>query len=368
MTDKNKSYDKIVYLLQGGGALGSYQLGVCEALLEHDYSPDWVVGTSIGAINAAIIAGNKPQNRVTKLNEFWSSITSSFPIFIEVDDNVLLQEFQNYMSAYWIAFFGQDNFFKPWLINPIFFLANTPDKISIYDTSQLRETLEKVIDFKFINQKKVRLTVGAVNIKGGKLVHFDNTHQEIGPEHIMASCALPPGFPAVKIANEYYWDGGLSSNTPFAILLEEKMPKKLLCFIVNLFSYPEHLPSSFMDVLTCKKEIVFASRHHKVLDYFRELHCLQHTIHELPKEVMKDKDIETAMQRIVQSGHPTALNIVRFHYQKMKSDLLSKDYNFSEQAIKAHRNSGYTDAQKAIKKSAWQSSPVGDKGAIIHEF
>lgn len=368
MACKTHSYDQVVYLLQGGGALGSYQAGVSQALLEQGCAPDWVVGTSIGAINAAIIAGNKPQDRIAKLNEFWNTISYPLPGLIGLEDNILLQEFQNYFNSSWIALTGQPNFFKPRLINPFLFSADTPDKISFYDTSALRETLQKVIDFDLINKNPVRLTLGAVRIKGGKAVRFDNTHQIIGPEHVMASSALPPGFPAIKIDDEYYWDGGLSSNTPFAVVLEEKIPQKLLCFIVNLFSYPEYIPTSLMDVLKSKKEIEFASRHQEILHYFCELHYLQHTLNLLSKTVTNNNDLDQALRKIELSGHPTSLNIVRFHYRDRRSGLWSKDFNFSQQAIKEHWKVGYHDASKALNQPSWLDAVVDDTGATIHEF
>jgi NTE family protein len=368
MTEQKHPYDKIVYLLQGGGALGSYQAGVCQALLENDCAPDWVVGTSIGAINAAIIAGNQPQHRAEKLHEFWDSITYPFFNLINVEDNLLLQEFQNYFNSQLIALYGLPNFFKPRLINPLFFSQNTPDKISFYDTSELQETLKSFIDFDLINQKKIRLTLGAVRIKGGEAVRFDNFNQIIGPEHIMASSALPPGFPAIKIDGEYYWDGGLSSNTPLAVILEEQIPQKLLCFIVNLFSYPENIPTSLMDVMKYKKEIEFASRHQQVLHSFCELHYLQNTLHILSKTITDNHDLNEAIKRIKNIGHPTSLNIILFHYKDRLSNLCSKDYNFSRQAINEHWRIGYHDAKKAFEKPAWRDLLVGESGAMIHEF
>ncbi len=368
MAKTKHPYDQIVYLLQGGGALGSYQAGVCEALLEHDCGPDWIVGTSIGSINAAIVVGNKPEHRIAKLKEFWNTVSYPLPSLVGLENIFLIQEFQNFFNATMIAMTGQPNFFKPRLINPLIFSTNTPDKISFYDTSELRETLINLIDFDLINQKKIRLTLGAVRIKGGEAVRFDNFHEVIGPEHVMASSALPPGFPAIKIDNEYYWDGGISSNTPFAVVLEERIPQKLLCFIVNLFSYPEHIPTSLMDVLKSKKEIEFASRHMEVLHYFCELHYLQQAINSLSKTVTNNKDIDQALKRIQQSGHPTSLNIVRFHYRDSHSNLWSKDFNFSTEAIKEHWRMGYTDVKKSLEQPAWLDSIAGDSGAIIHDF
>lgn len=367
MKNKIHSYDQIVYLLQGGGALGSYQVGVCQALLEHDCAPDWLVGTSIGAINASIIAGNKPDNRIDKLNEFWSKITSPLLLPYVPSDIYFLSEWKKFWSTQWTLWFGQPGFFKPKMMNP-WFISSTPDNISFYDTSELRQTLESVIDFELINQKKLRLTLGAVHVKTGVAVRFDNMRQHIGPEHIMASCALPPGFPAIKIGDEYYWDGGISSNTPFSVVLQEKIPKKLLCFIINLFSYREHLPSSMMDVVKSKKELEYASRHLEILHNFIELHYLQHTINSLANLIPNNVDVMHAVKKISDIGHPTALNIVRFHYLDQPSDLSSKDFNFSLQAINDHKEAGYHDALKAFNKPTWLNQSIDASGAIIHEF
>lgn len=368
MTTQPNSYDQIVYLLQGGGALGSYQVGVCQALLENDCHPDWVVGTSIGAINGAILVGNKPEQRIAKLREFWDRISCPIPGFMEFGDNIFLEKFQNYLYSQWIATYGQPNFFKPRIYNPFFLQDTTPDKISFYDTSELRKTLKKVINFDLINEKKIRLTLGAVKIKGGQAVRFDNFHQEIGPEHIMASCALPPGFPAIKIDGEYYWDGGLSSNTPFAVVLEEKVPQKLLCFIVNLFSYPERVPSSLMDIFKCKKEIEFASRHQEVLHAFCELHYLQHAINTVAKTIKKNHDLDEAVKRIQEIGHPLALNIVQYHYHDKRGNLWSKDFNFSLPAIQEHREAGYKDVIDSLKNIPWRDFNVDENGVVLHEF
>ncbi len=367
MASEARSYDKIVYLLQGGGALGAYQAGVCQALLEHQCEPDWVVGTSIGAINASIIAGNEPQDRIAKLKEFWNMVTVPVPEFIGPENNMLVLQSFNYWVAQWILMYGVPHFFKPKYITPSLFINNTPDKISFYDTTELRTTLEKVVNFKLINQKRVRLTLGAVRIRGGLDVHFDNTKQIIGPEHIMASSALPPGFPAIKIDGEYYWDGGVSSNTPFSVLLEEKISQKLLCFLVNLFTRPEYIPTSLMDIYKYKKEIEFASRHQEVLHYFYELHYLKHAIDILSKTV-HDPNIEKMLKKIAQYRHPTSLNIVRFHYRDPASSLWSKDFNFASVAINDHWQHGYNDVQKAFKFSTWLNEMVDESGALVHEF
>lgn len=364
-----KPYDQVVYLLQGGGALGAYQVGVCEAFLDFGHSPDWLIGTSIGAINAAIIAGNKPKFRIKKLKEFWSLIELKIPSFFSFhDDQAFLQKCQNSYFAQLISSFGLPGFFTPKVFNPWLMLSNTPDQLSYYDTSELRTTLETVIDFDLINQKKTRLTLGVVHVNSGTDVRFDNFHQLIGPEHVMASCALPPGFPAIKIDGEYYWDGGVSSNTPFSVILKEKIPKKLLCIIVNLFSFPRHVPTSMMDIYKSKKEFEYASRHEEIIRQFLELHFLQRTINYLAEKPSNNKEFDFAIKKIAKIGHPYSLNIARFCYDNQPSDLASSDFNFSPSVLKKHRESGLNDAQKALEKSEWIDIDVDDSGVIIHEF
>lgn len=361
-------YDKIVYLLQGGGALGSYQVGVCEAFIEYGLKPDWLVGTSIGAINAAILVGNKPENQIKKLNEFWDIVSIKNP-FVPVDDHIdTMQKYFNYISAQWIAMSGVPGFFSPQIFYPLPLAPQTPDYISFYDTKALRDTLLNLIDFDIINSKQTRLTLSAVCVRTSKTVRFDNYNQMIEPEHIMASCALPPGFPAVKIQDEYYWDGGISSNTPFRIILEEKIPYKLLCIIINLFTYPDKLPDSMLNVINARKDIEYASRHHEIIEQFCELHFLQKTILALSKEI-KDEAVTLALKKIKEKSHPKDLNIAQFHYKDSSSDLWSKDYNFSMLALKKHREMGYHDAKKALENPEWLDSKVdNDLGVIMHHF
>ena len=364
-----KSYDRIVYLLQGGGALGSYQVGVCQGLLEFGMEPDWLVGTSIGSINAAIIAGNPPDERMPRLKQFWEKISNPFPTGALTSDNFLLQEFMNYNTAQSAMLFGQRGFFKPRLIYPWLLGKCTPDQISFYDTSELRDTLLEVIDFDRINKGKIRLTLGAVCVRTSAAVRFDSAYQTLGPEHVMASGALPPGFPAVKVGDEYYWDGGISSNTPFGVVLDEPSPSKLLCFVVNLFTHVDGLPGSMMDVMKALKEIEYSSRHEEVMRYFSELHYMQNVIQQTADNLVTNADIKAAVERIAMRGLPLSLNIARFRYLTRSTDLWSMDYNFAYAAVKEHWESGYADVKKAFEDPEWLEAEIdGMKGTVIHEF
>src|SRR5271168_632011 len=245
---------KVALVLQGGGALGSYQAGVYEALASSDYKPHWVAGISIGAINAALIAGNSPETRVEKLREFWRAITTPAGCVTPISFNgaCLPLDLAKQISAMQTLFLGQTNFFAPRKPADWWF-GSTPT--SYYDTSSLKSTLERLVDFDRINSKEIRFSVGAVNVRTGNFVYFDNAETEIRSEHVLASGALPPGFPAVEIDGEHYWDGGLVSNTPLQYVIEYYPRRSHLVFQVDLFPARGALPGNLNEVTERDKDI-----------------------------------------------------------------------------------------------------------------
>lgn len=357
-------YDCVIYLLQGGGALGAYQVGVCESLIKHNHPPDWLIGTSIGGINAAIMAGNEPDVRIEKLKAFWKKIATPSPM---IPSSFMLEDkwhkWQNMCASESALLFGQNGFFKLRMANPFFEGTSDPEQLSFYDTSALKNTLEEFIDFKLINQRKIRLSLSAVCVETGVLEHFDNTHQEIGPEHIMAASALPPGFPAVKIGDYHYWDGGISCNTPLKIIFEEKVPLKLLCFMVDLFSRKSEQPKTMLEVLKRKKDLEFGSQYQEILKYFLEMHKLRHIIREL-----SEKGSDNVCYNDVSIGHPCALNIIRFHYRDSSTDLWTKDFEFSERSIKQRLQTGYDDVKKLFESPIPLQIVPDDSGFTLHDF
>lgn len=342
-----EGYDKIVYLFQGGGALGSYQVGVYEALSQQDLMPDWVIGTSIGAINGAIIAGNKPEDRIQKLNQFWQTVTSPLSPFLVRSDNHYIRKFQNFWVAQHAIWFGVPGFFKPKMISPLLIAHDSPCRLGFYDTDALRQTLLQCIDFELINKRNVRLTLGALRIEDGEMVYFDSHHQTLDVQHVLASAALPPAFPAIEIHGKHYWDGGVSSNTPLTVVIENRVPEKLLCFVVNLFAKEENLPTSILEVIKRKKDIEFAGRSKKIMDYFYMFHKLQHKLHAAR---VKSKATDTKVEDI---EHQPMLNISRFHYRDQPTDLWCKDFEFSRQSIQDHYEAGLKDVMEAIEKPTW---------------
>src|SRR5882762_6090981 len=227
-------FESVALLLQGGGALGAYQGGVYEALTEADIHPNWIAGISIGAINAAIIAGNPPNSRVDRLREFWTQVTLDAP-FTDLMNSDQTRNFLNQVNASFAAVFGANGFFSARPLAPWLQAGGTLAATSIYDTSALKTTLERLVDFDRINAGMTRFSAGAVNVRTGNFVYFDTTTHKIAPEHVMASGALPPGFPAVEIDGEQYWDGGLVSNTPLQCVLDCLPRRSRLSFQVDLF-------------------------------------------------------------------------------------------------------------------------------------
>ncbi|WP_308418181.1 patatin-like phospholipase family protein [Chitinimonas sp. BJB300] len=263
-------HDQTVHVLQGGGALGAYQAGVYEALACTCYRPDWVAGVSIGAINAALIAGNPPERRIERLSEFWHLVSNgmglpnnpseTYPWLKLLSKQHRSRSAFNQFSASWSALLGIPGFYKPRFPPAWLQFNGAPSVLSIYDTAPLRTTLEDLIDFDLINSKKVRLSVGAVNVVTGNSEYFDNFARTIGPEHIMASGALPPAFAPVEIDGNVYWDGGIVSNTPLQYVLDTHRKTSLLVFQVDLFNARGALPINLAEVQQRQKDILYSSR------------------------------------------------------------------------------------------------------------
>ena len=284
-TRSRPPFECIALLLQGGGALGAYQAGVYEALAEANLHPDWIAGISIGAINGALIAGNAPELRVDKLRAFWEHVTAK-PVcgwgerlFPAKSDAVRL--WLNQVSAYSALASGASGFFTPRFPPPWLHPPGTTAATSFYDTSRLRQTLEELVDFDRINAQRLRFSVGAVNVRSGNFVYFDTATHPIGPEHIMASAALPPGFPAVEIEGEHYWDGGLVSNTPLQWIADSRPHFDTLAFQVDLWNAHGELPFSIADVATRQKEIQYSSRTRAGTDSFKHIQRLRGALADL---------------------------------------------------------------------------------------
>lgn len=357
------SYDKKVALvLQGGGALGSYQAGVYEALAGSDYLPDWVAGISIGAINAAIIAGNAPGERVAKLRQFWEEITGPA--------NAIAGCWQSALAAGWAdhrklgaasaLLLGQPGFFAPrpaleWLLGP--------KPVSYYDTAALKGTLEALVDFDRINAKATRFSVGAVNVRTGNFAYFDNAEITIRPEHVMASGALPPGFPAVEIDGEQYWDGGLVSNTPLQYVLEYVPRRSRLTFQVDVFPSRGALPTTLAEVAEREKDIRFSSRTRAATDMLRNAHDVRHNINALFEMLPEALRATPEAQFLYAYGCVTTMDIVQLIYRPTDPQGEAKDYEFSRLTMEERWAAGRADAAAALAASPWLAPIPAEVGA-----
>lgn len=371
-TKKNKTSAFPKYIaccFQGGGAMGAYQVGVLHALDEAGYAPDWFVGTSIGAINAAIAAGNPEKLRIEKMYQFWKAIST--PTFMDtfIPDDIENRKLQHLLSSQSAIFFGQPGFFKPRFPPVIPGWSDSPDKLSYYDTCELKNTLEQYIDFDRINSEATRLCVGAVEIASGEMVYFDSHHQKIGPEHIMASGALPPGFPAVEVEGKYYWDGGISSNSPSSYVLSSKeCPQNLLCFTIHLFDSYGLNPTTLDEVMMRKKDIEFSSRYTTMIQLYQQVHALKNSIHLLSRFVPEDKKSNPELKLCISRGQEATISLVRFLYEKESGEFASKDYEFSGKSIFERIKSGYRDGKKAIKKSPWLEPITQTTGIALYDM
>ena len=364
------SYDKKVGLvLQGGGALGSYQAGVYEALASSEYQPDWVAGISIGAINAAIIAGNAPEHRVQRLRSFWEEITAPTKLWPSAPDGPLAA-WQHGASALAALMFGQPGFFTP---RPPQDWFSLDEWVSYYKTSALKGTLERLVDFDRINDARdMRLSVGAVNVLTGHFAYFDSEKITIRPEHVMASGALPPGFPPVEIDGEQYWDGGLFSNTPLQYVVDYSPRRSRVIFQVDVFPAHGRLPTNLDEVNERDKDIRYSSRTRLTTDTLREKHDVRHAINELHKLLPPDLAGTEQAKRLYQHGCVTEMDIVQLIYRPMEPQGALKDFEFSRSTMEARWQHGLSDARTTLHASPWLAPMPRELGVrvfdVIHDI
>lgn len=370
VTRKSKNpllnHEHIALVLQGGGALGAYQAGVYEKLAEIPSEPHWVAGVSIGAINAALIAGNPPAKRIDRLHEFWDLVTSRTsglaPLFDQ--QRAVFHQFGAAMAAV----SGVEGFYTPRMPPPMLQSEGTDAAISYYDTSPLRATLERLVDFDLINKQKIRLSVGAVNVRTGNSVYFDNTMQKIGPEHIMASGALPPAFAPVIVEGEPYWDGGVVSNTPLQYVLDMRGPAKMMIAQVDLFSARGNMPLNMGDVTSRQKDIMFSSRTRFCTDKAAQLQrtkqALSNLIAKLPPAMRNDPDVK----RLEAANHTAHVDIVHLIYRQSAFEQESKDYDFSRATMQEHWAAGKRDMQNTVTHPDWLTKSGTEQGVTVYDL
>ncbi len=357
---------QIVLVFQGGGALGAYQVGVYEALHEMGVEPDWVIGTSIGAINAALIAGNKLENRIARINEFWRTVQSPPPFGFDMG---FLQSFAQSMMNSNTVCFGVNGFFKPNYAAQLDSKSTLgPWKAGYYDTSPLADTLNRLIDFDLINQsKQTRLSLGAVNVLSGKMHYFDSREKLIGVANIMASGALPPAFPAVEVDGEPYWDGGIFSNTPLEAVMNDKPRRDSLIFAINLWHCEGKAPQTVAEATGRSKDIQFASRADNYVEAERKLHRLRHIIRKLGTHLPPEARQHDEIKEMLSWGCKSTMHLVRMSAPLLPTEDAYKDIDFSEFGIQSRRQAGYADMRAALAKRSWNDPYDVLDGVVLHD-
>ena len=365
----NPSGLRIVLVLQGGGALGAYQAGVYHALHEHGLSPDWVVGTSIGAINAALLAGNRQADRLRRLRQFWDRIAH-----LDALDPVRLSE-DGRRANIWLSTMdtllrGVNGFFKP---RPFGLFAAglpvPPEEASFYDTAALATTLKELVDFDYLNSPEgMRLTVNALRVRCGSLTSFDSRDGNICAEHIRASGALPPGFAPVRIDGELYWDGGLYSNTPLETVLADRSQTDTLCFMVDLWSAEGPEPRTLEEVQTRQKDVTFASRSRRHLEDYVNTRTLQQKLRAMYALLPDHEKSAQGARELDALGCGNTLHVVRLPYAGRDWQMAMKDINFSKGSIEWRWDQGYRDAMRAIGAAGWLNDVVDDTPLVVHEL
>ncbi|WP_295990188.1 patatin-like phospholipase family protein [Rugamonas sp.] len=359
LNNKSVVAGQVVLVLQGGGALGAYQIGVYQAMHEAGLEPDWVIGTSVGAINGAIIAGNPPQLRLERLRQFWK----------RMEQNALgLGGVPRAYANAMIVHHGIPSFFSP---NPAAWwnldAKVGAERASFYQTSPLRATLDALVDFDYLNARHTRLTVGAVNARTGAMRYFDSRKEALAAQHVMASGALPPAFPAVRIDGEPYWDGGIYSNTPIEAVLDDEPRRSSVIFSVQVWNPDGSEPRSVLEVLDKHKEIQYASRASNI-EQQRKLHRLRHVIRQLALHLPEEVASAPEVRELTAWGCGTTMHIVSLKAPRVGDEDHTKDIDFSARGIAQRWQSGYDDAMRFIEQKPWEQEVDPIEGVAIHEL
>ena len=364
-SDRLKSkFGQVVLVFQGGGALGAYQAGVCEALNEKGVEPDWVIGTSIGAINASIIAGNRPADRLSKLRDFWRRVEHSPTL----ESLSLLPWVGSTLPNCTLAS-GVAGFFRP---NPIAFLGwhvpLAPDGAGYYSTMPLQETLSELVDFSLIAKSAPRLTVGAAKVRTSEMRYFDSRNMPLTVRHVMASGALPPAFPPVRIDGDLYWDGGILSNTPVEAIFDDTPRRNSLVFAVHVWNSEGEEPESVWQVMHRQKEIQYSSRAITHIARQKQIHRLRHIIAELAKRLPEEERQSNEVREMAHYGCLTRMHVLRLLAPRLAGEDQTKDIDFSRAGIRKRWEAGLADARQALDAAPWEGNVDPIEGFYLHEM
>jgi NTE family protein len=370
------NFEQIALLLQGGGALGSYQAGAYQALAENDLRPDWVAGVSIGAVNSALIAGNAPGKRVEKLREFWETVSSPpLGLFgVRYNPSVELQNERthrlvNQTRALGVAMLGAPGFFKPRFPPAQPWLTHDPGEVSYYEVAPLKATLERLVDFDRINKSgEMRFSVGAVNVRTGNLVYFDTQTHRISVGHVIASGSLPPGFPPAEIDGEYYWDGGIVSNTPLQWVLDSRPRKDTLAFQIDLWSSRGEPPRDLVEADVRLKDIQYSSRTRSATDQYKKAQKIRLAVANLLRALPADLRAHEDVKMLEAEADDKVCNIIHLIYDCKSYEGVAKDYEFSRRTMEEHWRDGYNDALRALGHPEILQRPSSVEGVRTFDF
>ena len=355
---------QVVLVLQGGGALGSYQAGVYQALHEAGIEPDWIIGTSIGAINASLIAGNSPQDRLPRLREFWKKMEQSH-VFSFRD---LFPGFNEKLSYWATVTNGIPGFFRP---NPLAHAGDSyplgADNAGYYSTAPLERTLSELVDLRMLNEGRPRLTVGAAHVRTSQMRYFDSRDGELTVRHIMASGALPPAFPAVRIDGELYWDGGILSNTPTEAVFDDNPRRNSLIFAVHLWNPSGEEPNTMRDVLNRHKDVQYSSRIASHIARQQQAHRLRHVINQLVARLPEEERKLQAVRELASYGCPTRMHVVRLLAPQLECETHTKDIEFSREGIMQRWDAGYAHTRAVLERKPWVGEFDPLSGVVLHD-
>ncbi len=363
-TNPHVGPNQIVLVLQGGGALGAYQAGVYQGLHEAGIEPDWIIGTSIGAINASLIAGNAPSQRLARLTEFWDRMahksmwsgSAAWPQMMQTLSywNTLARGIPGFFEPNTMAFWGTH-------------MLLGADRAGYYSTAPLEKTLTELIDFSLVNRCKPRLTVGAAHLRTSQMKYFDSRDMEIDAKHVMASGALPPAFPAVRVDGELYWDGGILSNTPTEVIFDDSPRRSSLIFAVHMWNPVGPEPETMWEVMHRQKDIQYSSRVATHIARQLQSHRLRHVIKELLAYIPEDVRTSDEVRELASWGCLTRMHVVRLLAPRLANEDHTKDVDFSPSGIRKRWQAGYADTLRAIERKPWQGEFDQLEGVILHE-
>jgi NTE family protein len=358
--------ERIALVLQGGGALGAYQGGVYQALHEAGLEPDWIAGVSIGGINGAIIAGNPPERRLERLRQFWDNITAR-PTSLFVPDGDDARRMANIWSSTLTMTLGQPGFFAPTVPNPWLSPRGSATATSFYDNAPLRRTLDELVDFDTLNSNGTRYACGSVNVRTGNFLYFDTTETIIEPEHVMASGALPPALPMMQVGTDWFWDGGVVSNTPLQHVFDNIGCVSTLIFQVDLFSARGRLPRDMGEVLARQKQIQYSSRTRMVTDLYRQRYEQDRLIKQLLDKLPEADLTEAERAMKVRLAAQPAITLLHLIYRQAPYETQASDYDFSAASMREHWDSGYRDTHATLDRKEWLAMPREAGGIAVHD-